>query len=201
MNRPEWAMADDLAPSGPAPPKSQPFALPSPPLRRDNPSIALRPWGVAPTDPDTLVAAWSDPDVARWTLRPDVRTRDVAAAWVAAEGSRRADGVALDLVITESGAPEVVIGEVGLVLVQAERRWAEVGYWLFPQWRGQGRATAALDLFTEWALRVMPIQRLLARTHVDNPASSAVAKRAGYELAGELATGMQVWVIDATVTV
>ena len=194
-------MADELAPPTPPPTEVHPFTLPWPPLRFDNPSVALRPWGATPTDPDTLVAAWADPDVSRWTLLPEVRTREAAAAWVAAEGSRRDHGVALDLAITESGAPEVVIGEVGLVLVEAERRWAEVGYWLFPPWRSQGRAAVALELFSEWALRVMPIQRLFARTHVDNPASAAVAKRAGYELAGELPDGTQVWVIDAAVTV
>ncbi len=158
--------------------------------------MALRPWGLVPSDPDSLVAAWADPDVARWTLLPDVRTRTDAATWVAGEEPRRAHGVALDLAITESGAPEIVIGEVGLVLVEAERRWAEVGYWLFPEWRGQGRATTAVELFTEWALRVLPIRRLFARTHVDNPASGEVVCRAGYEQAGELADGLLVWIAD-----
>lgn len=159
--------------------------------------MALRAWGLVPSDPDVLVAAWADPDVARWTLLPDVRTREDAATWVAGEEPRRQHGVALDLAITEAGAPECVIGEVGLVLVEPDRRWAEVGYWLFPEWRGQGRATKAVELFTEWALRVLPIQRLFARTHVDNPASVAVVRRAGYEQAGELPEGLMVWVADA----
>ena len=150
-----------------------------------------------PTDPDTLVAAWSDPGVARWTSVPNVRTRDRAAVWMAGESARRERGVALDLAITEPGVPEVVLGEMGLVLVEPERRWAEVGYWLFPEWRGQGRASKALELFTEWSLSELPVERLFARTHVENPTSGSAAKRAGYALAGELAEGIQVWVIDA----
>ena len=190
-------IALDRSPPLETPPKPQPIALPWPPLRFDSPSVALRRWGVMPGDPDTLVAAWSDRDVARWTSVPDVRTREYAAVWMAGEGDRRNRGVALDLAITESDLPEVVVGEIGLVLVEPERRWAEVGYWLFPEWRGQGRASKALELFSEWSLRELPIERLFARTHVHNPTSGSAAKRAGYALAGELPQGIQVWVIDA----
>lgn len=184
----------DLPPSDSPPP---PLALPWPPLLRHEPSVALRPWGATPTDADTLVAAWSDPDIVRWTTVPDARSRDDAVRWVAGERARRDQGVALDLAVTEVGATEVVLGEVGLVLAEAERRWAEVGYWLFPPWRGAGRAAAALDLFTEWVLRDLPIDRLFARTHADNPRAGAVAERAGYERAGELPAGIEVWVRDA----
>lgn len=120
-----------------------------------------------------------------------------AEQWVAAEGARRDSGMALDLAVTEAGAPDEVIGEVGLVLVEVDRRWAEVGYWLFPAWRGSGRATVALGLFTDWVLSELPIRRLFARTRVDNAPAGAVAQRAGYEAAGELPDGIQLWVRDA----
>lgn len=158
--------------------------------------MALRQWGATPADADALVAAWSDPEIARWTAVPHARSGD-AARWLAGEGIRRDRGIALDLALTEVGAPDVVIGEIGLVLVDPQRRWAEVGYWLFPAWRGTGRATVALGLFTDWVLRDLPMDRLFARTHVDNPRSSAVAVRAGYESGGELPDGTQVWVKDA----
>ncbi|QXC61874.1 GNAT family N-acetyltransferase [Aquihabitans sp. G128] len=158
--------------------------------------MALRPWGAQASDAATLAAAWSEPDIARWTAVPDAHDEAAAARWVAGEGARRDQGVALDLAITESGVPEVVLGEIGLALVEADRRWAEVGYWLFPAERGRGRASVALEVFTDWVLRDLPINRLFARTHVDNPASAAVARRAGYELAGELPDGAQVWVAD-----
>ena len=128
---------------------------------------------------------------------PDAHTEADAERWVAAEGTRRDQGVALDLAVTQAGASDVVIGEVGLVLVEADRRWAEVGYWLLPPWRGQGRATVALRLFTDWVLEDLPIARLFVRTHLDNTPAGAVAERAGYESAGELARGVVVWVRDA----
>lgn len=104
--------------------------------------------------------------------------------------------MAVDLVVTEVGQPQKVLGEVGLVLVDPDRRWAEVGYWLFESARGSGRAGDALIMFTTWALRDLGMHRLFARTHGDNPASGGVAERAGYDLAGNLDGGVQVWVRD-----
>jgi RimJ/RimL family protein N-acetyltransferase len=179
----------------PAPPL--PLALPWPPLMRHFPAVALRPWGAGRTDADALAAAWADTEIARWTAVPEARSRDDAARWVAGEGVRRDRGVALDLAITEVGNPDAVMGEIGLALAEPERRWAEVGYWLFPPWRGGGRATTALALFSDWVLRELPVTRLFARTHVDNPRSGSVAERAGYDRAGELPDGTVVWVLDA----
>ncbi len=57
-----------------------------------------------------------------------------------------------------------MLGEVGLVLVEQQRRWAEVGYWVLPERRGHGFGAAALSLFSHWVLTELPIERLFART-------------------------------------
>lgn len=178
------------------PPLTRPFALPWPPLRQAEPSVALRPWGATPTDPDVLAGAWVDPEVARWTKVPAEPSPAAAARWIDGEAARRDVGKALDLVITPLGEPDTIIGEVGLVLVEPEKRWAEVGYWLLPAWRGSGRATVALDLFSDWVLREQSVARLFARVQAANPASGAVAERAGYQRAGELPDGIVVWMRD-----
>lgn len=191
-------ITDDVAPPPDSPPHPpEPLVLPWPPLHFSDPNVALRPWGASPGDATTLAAAWSDPEIARWTTVPEACTVADAERWVVAEGARRDTGMALDLAIIEAGALDAVIGEVGLVLVEADRRWAEVGYWLLPAWRGSGRAAVALTLFTDWVLSDLPIRRLFARTHVDNGRAGAVAQRAGYEQAGELGDGFVVWVRDA----
>lgn len=184
----------------PIPPPRPPFALPWPPLRFEHPAVALRPWGASPDDAGVLAAAWADPEIARWTKVPAAHSVDDAARWIAGEGQRRDQGTALDLVVTELGVPEAAIGEVGLVMADAERRWAEVGYWLAPSWRGGGRATVALRLFTDWVLRDLSVARLYARTKPANPVAGAVAERAGYAAAGDLPDGSTVWVRDAVPT-
>lgn len=172
------------------------LALPTTPLHLADPGLVLRAWGAGADDAAALAAAWADPDIRRWTAVPDQHDAAAAARWISGEGTRRASGRALDLVVTDSHAPEEVHGEVGLAVVDPGRRWAEVGYWLFPAWRGRGRAAAALELFTGWALADLGIERLFARTAADNPASAGVARRAGYELAGTLPDGTSVWIRD-----
>jgi RimJ/RimL family protein N-acetyltransferase len=158
--------------------------------------VALRPWGSDPRDPATLAQAWADPEVDRWTQVPDARTEADAGRWIAGEARRRDRGSAVDLVVTVPGDPAAVLGEVGLVVVEQQRRWAEVGYWVVPGHRGRGIASAALSVFSHWVLAELPIERLFARTHPANVASQRVAAGAGYGRAGDLADGTVVWVRD-----
>ena len=174
-----------------------PLDLPSPPLIHPGLGFSLRPWGTTPTDDQALVAAWADPDIARYCAVP--RSQDLAAAnrWIGNEERRRRSGTAIDLVISELGAPQHIGGEVGLVVMDPERRWAEIGYWIAAKARGQGVASAAVSLVGEWTLRNLPIARIVARTHPDNPASATVAERAGFAAAGSLPDGTNVWTLDA----
>ncbi len=172
------------------------MALPWPPLRRSDPAVALRPWGANPADADVLAQAWVDPEVARWTAVPEDASVEAAARWIAGEGARRDAGIALDLAIADPIDPTIVLGEVGLVVVEPERQWAEIGYWVLADRRGQGVASAALGLFTKWVLAEQPVKRLFARTRSANPAAGAVARAAGYDNAGELEEGLNVWVRD-----
>ncbi len=172
------------------------FPLPWPPLADRDTAIGLRPWGAGEHDADALVAGWADPEVARWTAVPDERSADAARHWIRGEESRRESGVAMDLVIADLHAPHQVHGEVGFAVIDAERRWAELGWWLAAPARGHGRASAATRVFAEWVLRELPIDRLIARTHPDNPAAGRVAEAAGLSHAGDLDSGTLVWVRD-----
>jgi RimJ/RimL family protein N-acetyltransferase len=185
--------ADDAAPSPPTPP----FGLPWPPLALSG--VQLRPWGATPKDPEYLAAAWAIDDIARFCAVPDDRSREAAKAWIDAEPARRDAGTALDLCITKVGEPEVIFGEIGLVLAEPARRWAELGFWLFPGVRGEGRATAAVDAFTDWVLSRQGITRVFARIHPDNPRSAKVVERCGYQHVGDLADGVAVWAAEPQV--
>ncbi len=61
---------------------------------------------------------------------------------------------------------------------RAEHR-VELGYWLAPGARGNGYATRALRLISDWSLGGGYI-RLELYTHPDNRASARVAERAGF---------------------
>lgn len=195
QTRPDMGQNDAINEPESDPNKPRAFAIPWPPLYRGK--VALRPWGASPKDPEFLAAAWADPEIARWTKVPDDHGREAAKRWIEGEGVRRDSGLALDLAITEAGSPEVVFGEVGLVLVEQDRRWAEIGYWLFPGVRGSGIGAAAVDAFADWVIAEQDIKRVFARINPANPASERVVEKAGFTMAGEMPDGTRVWALDA----
>ena len=184
-----------IAATNTPPAPAVPLALPFPPLYRPEQGVVLRPWG-HPGDAAALARAWADPAVARFTSVPKASTEADAARWVSLESARRDKGMAVDLVIASPEAPDLVLGEVGLAVVEPEKRWAEVGYWVVAEHRGRGLASVSVGLFSEWALRDLPISRLFARTSPENPGSGLVAERAGYTRAGQLEDGTVVWMRD-----
>lgn len=172
------------------------FPLPWPPLADPATQIGLRPWGAGEDDPAVLASAWADPEVARWTTVPEDASIEAARTWIRGEEVRRSRGLAMDLVISQLDQPRVILGEIGLLMVEPDKGWAELGFWLTPGARGSGRASGAAAVFVDWVLRELPVQRLFARTQPDNPKAGRVAEAAGMTRAGELETGTEVWIRD-----
>jgi RimJ/RimL family protein N-acetyltransferase len=160
--------------------------------------VELRPWSSEAGDVDALVAAWADPDVRRWCLVPEAADAAAAARWIDGGPGRMRAGRSVDLLIVSSTQADEVFGEVGLTVVEPERGWAELGYWLALEARGVGGAAAAVALFSGWAQRELPVTRLFAQVEPENPSAAEVLERAGYTVAGTAHDGRQVWVLDAS---
>ena len=79
-----------------------------------------------------------------------------------------------------------MIGEVGLSGFDAKHAGALIGYWLLPDGRGQGLATASVRAVTEWAHEELGIAVIVARCEwrvqvPDNPRSDRqLLARVGY---------------------
>ena len=84
----------------------------------------------------------------------------------------------MDLAVTDPPSG-TVIGEVGLSKLDPVRRAALIGWWIAAGWRGQGRASEAVRLVVDWTLSEGPLEAVMAEIGADNPASMAVARRAG----------------------
>jgi RimJ/RimL family protein N-acetyltransferase len=151
--------------------------LPDPPLEEG--PLVLRPWELVDT-PD-LVAAWADPEIARWTGVPPESDDDAARRWINGDAHRRARGLALDLVIE---VDDEVAGEVGLAGIDPDEGTAEIGWWISPGRRGEGLAARAAGLVARWAVEELCIDAVVARCHRANPASAGVARAAGFSNAG-----------------
>ena len=146
--------------------------LPDPPLRSGD--LVLRPW--RPDDAPALVAAWADPEIQRWTGVPDARDLEAAERWIAGADARRERWLSVDLVVDRDDA---VAGEVGLSAFDRDAGTVEIGWWTAPAHRGLGVASSAAGLVVGWAVEELGFASVIARCDADNPASVAVARRAG----------------------
>lgn len=121
--------------------------------------------------PAVLAAFKSNPDMAR---QGDVSTLPEADSYV----SR----------LIEPGSPHeawaIVVDDslVGLVCVSVdnENRSGWFWYWMTDAARGRGWTAAAAATVAQWALTKGELERLELGHRVNNPASGAVARRAGF---------------------
>jgi len=113
--------------------------------------VALRPWRVA--DAEVLVAAWTDPEIARWNPVPPDPTVELAESWICSTEVQNEASVGIDVVAVRDGS---VAGELGLQVDPAQLI-GEVGFWVGADHRGSGVGrtllTFATSLATELELR------------------------------------------------
>ena len=117
-----------------------------------------------------------DPEVLRWTRLPDPYEPRHAIEFVEAaeqRAARRCD-IALLIELTDSGE---LLGSCGLMNIAGGR--AEVGYWLAPDGRGRGAATAALDRLVALAPDY-GVTLLEADVMIGNVRSELVLERCGF---------------------
>ena len=84
------------------------------------------------------------------------------------------------------GADGHFLGGTGLHAPNWELRSFEIGYWLRASARGQGFASEAVHLLTEFAFAHLDAQRVEIRCDARNTASRRVAERAGFVYEGRL---------------
>ncbi|PWS37913.1 GNAT family N-acetyltransferase [Falsiroseomonas bella] len=157
-----------------------PFA----PLRTDR--LTLRPLRAEDAaDLHRLVNDW---EVAKMLARvPFPYPRELADEWIASTRALIAEGRAWHLAIVgREQEKEVLLGCVGLTL-QAERRQAELGYWVGRKSWGQGIGPEAAGRLARWALANLGIEKLVASALLENPRSQALLRRIGFRQLGEAA--------------
>ncbi|MFG2750683.1 GNAT family N-acetyltransferase [Streptomyces xanthophaeus] len=78
------------------------------------------------------------------------------------------------------------VGLIGLADLDLRGGSGELLYWLLPAGRGAGLMTAATERVTRWAFEDLGLHRVRITHSVANPASCAVATKAGYALEGTM---------------
>lgn len=144
----------------------------------------LRPW--RPADASVLLAASADPELARQLGGRTFDDESAAAAFIAI--TYRFDGHARNWAIVDDGDGDgdgdgVVVGNVGVTAIEHTHSTAWTSYWLTPETRGRGLATRALVAAADDAF-ALGVHRLELGHRTNNPASCAVATRAGFRAEG-----------------
>nr|WTA64521.1 GNAT family N-acetyltransferase [Micromonospora sp. NBC_00855] len=139
--------------------------------------LALRP--VTIDDLDDVYAFQRRPDVVRWMLGAEPRTREQSRASVlamAGEDAWRAEGDCLTVAaVTDAG----VIGIVELVWRSQLDRTAELGFVFHPDHGGRGLATEAATALLDWGFAEVGLHRVYGRCHARNAASARMMTRLG----------------------
>lgn len=155
--------------------------------------VVLR--GPCQRDAPAIARASSDPYIQRFSGR-DRTDLDGAREHVRRQKLVADLGLGVSLAIADSGTDEA-LGGIGLWLravapdgttgyrEEAHGR-ASLHYWVAPEFRGRGFATAALDVLSGWALRLSDVHRLEVFIEPRNEPSWRAAERARYHREGLL---------------
>jgi ribosomal-protein-alanine N-acetyltransferase len=154
---------------------------PDPPISLSG--FHLRPW--ATTDVPALVAAWRDPEMARWMPEEtNPFEAEQARAFIDDAATHLSTGKSVALAIADESTDQAV-GSVSLH-VWAPRHW-NLGYWVAADQRRHGVATEAVTKLSRWAFAANPnLARLSLYTIPGNEPSQKVAERAGFRREGLL---------------
>jgi RimJ/RimL family protein N-acetyltransferase len=144
-------------------------------LRLENEHVVLRDW--RDSDAPALAAVCGEWDVCVFTSVPWTYSDADALAWIERQRHKRAAGTVLALAI-QGRDDDRALGNVNLAGLDDDRE-AAIGYWLVPEARGQGLATAAASLLIDWSLETLPLERIELAILPENQASQRVAARLG----------------------
>jgi RimJ/RimL family protein N-acetyltransferase len=145
--------------------------------------VRLRPFEEA--DVPRVVEGCRDPQTQRYTRLPSPYGEEDARTFIAGSAGRRARGESLELAVTRASTG-LLVGAVGLEVDRHDPERAEIGYWVSPDARGEGMATAALGLLSRWAIRECGLVRIDLCAAVGNTASRRAAERCGFVREGTL---------------
>jgi len=136
-------------------------------------------------DIETLVRILNDKGIYKNTLTiPYPYTLKHARNWVNfnLRQKNKKNKLAINFAIEVDGR---LVGGIGLSNIVRDHK-AEIGYWMGKEYRGQGIATEAIKLITEYALGKLKLKRVYATIFPWNEASKRVVKKNDYEFEGIL---------------
>lgn len=155
-------------------------------------------WSLRPAveeDVPAIARACVDPEIVRWLPHlPQPYAPEDARRFIEQAAEWRAEGREYSLAIVDDH--DSLLGMVGLRLTDEP---PTVGYWLAPEARGRGIATAATTALARWAFARFALARLALHAEPANRASVRVAEACGFVRVPGSITGAddrELWVFE-----
>ncbi|MDQ0612877.1 ribosomal-protein-alanine N-acetyltransferase [Microbacterium sp. W4I4] len=126
-----------------------------------------------------------DPLIPLISTVPAQGDRSQIFAYIERQRGRAISGAGYQFTVVDKATDEPV-GQVGLTFREPMLERASVGYWIAPDRRGAGFATAAIQVLVGWAFAHLPIQRLELYVEPWNEGSWRAAEAAGFQREGLL---------------
>ncbi|MFF7369695.1 GNAT family N-acetyltransferase [Streptomyces tricolor] len=142
--------------------------------------LVLRRWKAE--DAWAVMTAFADPLMRGQSVEP-VDSAQAAARWITARGEQWAADSAYSFAVVDGGG--LVLGQVCVGPVDRRHATGWVSYWTTATARGRGVASRACRAVARWAFDEAELFRLELGHRVNNPASCAVARAAGFAVEGQ----------------
>ncbi|MCG0063217.1 GNAT family N-acetyltransferase [Streptomyces tricolor] len=142
--------------------------------------LVLRRWKAE--DAWAVMTAFADPLMRGQSVEP-VDSAQAAARWITARGEQWAADSAYSFAVVDDGG--LVLGQVCVGPVDRRHATGWVSYWTTATARGRGVASRACRAVARWAFDEAELFRLELGHRVNNPASCAVARAAGFAVEGQ----------------
>ena len=141
-------------------------------------TLHLRPW--QPYHAAEVLEICQDPEIIRWIQVPVPYTAADAEDFVAVASPQGwADGSAAQFAVLDI-TTAAVLASANLHRFDRRDRVAELGLWVAPAARGRGVGSEAAGAVCRWGFGALGLRRIEWYADVDNPASIACARRAGF---------------------
>jgi RimJ/RimL family protein N-acetyltransferase len=127
-------------------------------------------------DLEVLNAVSTDPLIRKYVMPGVNPVVDEAREWITMQLRPWWDDVACFAIADDVGG--ALLGSISLH--RADKRHAELGFWIVPWARRKGHASAAVELVCDWASIDLGVERISMLTDLDNEGSIGVASRTGF---------------------
>lgn len=127
----------------------------------------------------------SDELVNRYVKRPSAETKEESFAFISKIERGSEDRSMLYWVITKNGNEEM-IGSICLWNFTEDRKTAEVGYDLSPEFQNKGIMDESLKTILKYGFTVLNLEVIIAYTQGNNFASTKLLERNDFQISKEL---------------